>query len=304
MFCNVNGSVNSKNMKYLLLLLFAVSLFFACQSDGGQKRLDNGYDYYSYVKTGQPPAVKGQVVILDIEIIDDVGESLDDSRNASQRPSFMIPEKMTPELISNPILGLINIMGVGDSAMVRVPLDSLTNAPENFQHSAYVDYMIKVHNIQEAQEYQSQQQQLKTELETEKKIEAETIFNAYTAGTLKSEDTITPSGVKVSLVNDTGGVLANEPGDLVFVHYYGFLRDGTSFDNSYRTGRSFSFTIGKPGVIQGWQDGVPLVPKGGSAILDIPYERGYGAAGSPPVIPGEADLVFYVEVENVVKGNK
>lgn len=288
-------------MKYYILLSLSIVLFLSCQSNNGAKKLSNGYDYYSYIDNGQPPAKKGQVVILDIEIIDDVGDILDDSRNASQKPSFIIPEQMTPELIKNPILGLINAMGVGDSAMVRVPLDSLSQPPANFQHSAYVDYRIIIHEVKEVQEYQAEQQALQSKMEKEKSAEAIKALDAYRDGTLQTEDSVTPSGVKISIINDSGGLKANEPGDMVFVHYYGVLRDGTPFDNSYKAGRAFSFAIGKPGVITGWQDGVPLVPMGGSAILDIPYERAYGEAGSPPVIPEAADLIFYIEVENVVK---
>jgi len=50
-------------------------------------------------------------------------------------------------------------------------------------------------------------------------------------------------------------------------------------------------------VIPGWDEGLLLLNKGSKATLFIPASLAYGAAGSPPVIPENADLIFYVELE-------
>jgi FKBP-type peptidyl-prolyl cis-trans isomerase len=50
-------------------------------------------------------------------------------------------------------------------------------------------------------------------------------------------------------------------------------------------------------VIQGWDEGLLLLNKGTKATLLIPAALAYGAAGSPPAIPENADLIFYVELE-------
>jgi FKBP-type peptidyl-prolyl cis-trans isomerase len=42
---------------------------------------------------------------------------------------------------------------------------------------------------------------------------------------------------------------------------------------------------------------------GGKRRLYIPSSLGYGAKGSPPVIPASADLVFDVEVHGVTDPN-
>ena len=52
-------------------------------------------------------------------------------------------------------------------------------------------------------------------------------------------------------------------------------------------------------AIQGWDLGVPQVPRGAEAILEVPYDLAYGAAGNPPVIPEKSDLYFYINVESI-----
>ena len=49
-------------------------------------------------------------------------------------------------------------------------------------------------------------------------------------------------------------------------------------------------------VIKGWDQGVAGMKVGGRRTLRIPPEMGYGAAGSPPTIPGGAGLSFDVEL--------
>ena len=61
---------------------------------------------------------------------------------------------------------------------------------------------------------------------------------------------------------------------------------GTQFDASV-----FTFTIGT-GVIQGFSRGVTGMRVGGQRRVVIPPDLGYGSAGAPPAIPGNATLVF------------
>ena len=86
-------------------------------------------------------------------------------------------------------------------------------------------------------------------------------------------------------------------GATVEVHYKGTLMDGTVFDSSYDRGESINFPLGN--LIQGWQEGIPGMKVGGKRKLTIPPKLGYGRFGSPPVIPGNATLVFEVELLKV-----
>jgi FKBP-type peptidyl-prolyl cis-trans isomerase len=86
---------------------------------------------------------------------------------------------------------------------------------------------------------------------------------------------------------------AAKAGDSVSVDYTGMLADGTQFDSSVGK-QPFDFVLGGGTVIAGWDNGLVGMKVGGQRRLIIPPDQGYGAQGSPPVIPGNAVLVFDV----------
>ncbi|MCB0867856.1 MAG: FKBP-type peptidyl-prolyl cis-trans isomerase [Solirubrobacterales bacterium] len=92
-------------------------------------------------------------------------------------------------------------------------------------------------------------------------------------------------------------------GDTVSVQYVGAIFDtGKEFDASWtgsKPGQPFEFTLGAGQVIPGWDQGVAGMKVGGRRKLVIPPDLGYGEQGSPPSIPGNATLVFYVDLEKV-----
>lgn len=83
----------------------------------------------------------------------------------------------------------------------------------------------------------------------------------------------------------------------VTAHYTGTLAsDGSKFDSSVDRGQPFKFTIGQGQVIKGWDEGFASMKVGEKALLVIDPAYGYGKAGSPPKIPGDAVLHFEVEL--------
>lgn len=112
----------------------------------------------------------------------------------------------------------------------------------------------------------------------------------------------TPSGL---LYEDTtvGSGATAQAGRKVSVHYTGWLYDpatesgrGRKFDSSKDRGDPFKFDLGAGSVIRGWDEGVQGMQVGGTRVLRIPPELGYGARGAGGVIPPNATLVFEVEL--------
>ena len=83
----------------------------------------------------------------------------------------------------------------------------------------------------------------------------------------------------------------------VKVHYEGTLIDGTVFDSSYKRGEPIEFPLS--GVIQGWTEGLQLMPVGSKYKLYIPYQLGYGDRGAGQSIPPYSALIFTVELLDI-----
>lgn len=111
---------------------------------------------------------------------------------------------------------------------------------------------------------------------------------------------------------------AIEPGDLAFVHYAGYLLDGTLFDtsikevaqanNSFNEQRDavggyapFDVMVGQGRVIQGWDEGLALLKKGDKAKLIIPSSLAYGERAAGGAIGPNSILIFDVEITDVQK---
>ena len=85
-------------------------------------------------------------------------------------------------------------------------------------------------------------------------------------------------------------------GDTLTVHYVGVsFSTGAEFDASWDRGQPFTLTL--PGqVIDGWNQGLPGMRKGGRRQLTIPPGLGYGATGQPPSIAPNETLVFVIDL--------
>ena len=108
---------------------------------------------------------------------------------------------------------------------------------------------------------------------------------------LQYEDTVLGSGAQAAA------------GQQVSVHYTGWLYDdavkGAKFDSSKDRNDPFRFGLGASMVIKGWDEGVQGMKVGGTRMLVIPPELGYGARGAGGVIPPNATLLFEVELLGV-----
>lgn len=164
--------------------------------------------------------------------------------------------------------------------------------------------------LQEA-EMQRQSELAKKQIE----IDAQIIEEYLTDNNLEAKKT--ESGLYYIIEKEGKGVKI-EQGDLAFVHYAGYLLDGTIFDTSWKdlaqAGNVYSeerdnvggyspleVFVGQGRVIQGWDEGLSLLSKGDKAKFIIPSSLAYGERGAGAKIQPNSILIFDVEITDVQK---
>ncbi|MGB1217098.1 MAG: FKBP-type peptidyl-prolyl cis-trans isomerase [Saprospiraceae bacterium] len=132
-----------------------------------------------------------------------------------------------------------------------------------------------------------------TQVETDQNV----IIDYLEANGIKAQRT--ESGIYY--VIDTPGTGSQPvPQDFVSVHYEGFLLDSakTVFDSSYKRNAPAEFSL--QGVVQGWQEGIPLFKEGGKGTIYIPSGLAYGERGAGALIKPNSVLGFKVELLEVL----
>ncbi|HEU0137063.1 MAG TPA: peptidylprolyl isomerase [Flavobacterium sp.] len=134
----------------------------------------------------------------------------------------------------------------------------------------------------------------------------------YLAG-IRSAATKTASGLEYKIISNGTGKKPAE-GMPIYVHYAGYLEDGSLFDSSYEEVNKtygkfdaaramqngyqpFPFTAGKKdGLIAGFLETLSKMNIGDKAVAFIPAQLGYGANGAGNVIPPNANIIFEIEL--------
>lgn len=93
---------------------------------------------------------------------------------------------------------------------------------------------------------------------------------------------------------------AAERGALITAHYRGWLEDGSEFDSSYARNQPFQTVLSNKRVIQGWVLGLNGMKAGGKRRLWVPSELAYGERRMGDKIPPHANLIFEIELLEVL----
>ncbi len=95
-----------------------------------------------------------------------------------------------------------------------------------------------------------------------------------------------PSGVQYRVIEEGEGTRPTLQ-DTVTVHYRGSKMNGREFDSSFARGVPAVFQV--DGVLEGWQEVLPLMREGALWQVFMPPELAFGVRGDPPLIgPNEA----------------
>ena len=134
---------------------------------------------------------------------------------------------------------------------------------------------------------------------------------------IKATATTTASGLAYKITRKGTGIKPADGATFNF-NYAGYFEDGVLFDSSYEAVckeygkfdanraaqngyRAFPFQAGKKdGMIPGFLEGLSLMSYGDKAIIFIPSKLAYGERGAGGVIPPNANLVFELEMIEVI----
>ena len=290
-------------MKSLYVLIVSLLLMAGCSM--GQKDLSEtgGYEFIYHKKgTGEKPN-PGDYVILNayVQVNDTIVEN--STYTIDTLIQMVQPKQPGPQ---NPIMELLRHVRTGDSVSCVVPVDSFPQAPPFYRGQPTANYILNVFEVRSPEKFQAIRMKQEAEMAEEMALvsarlpEVEATFAKtladYKSGALKDQMVAVGTQGLEYIVLEAGSGPKKEFGQKVSARYYGGTEsDGKMFDTSFKKGSDFSFTIGKSSVIQGWHEAFQNLSVGDKAVVFIPSALGYGERGNPP-IPGNADLVFYVEI--------
>ena len=287
---------DSTMLKYLPILLIALG-FAACTTDtasdapdlDAMQKTESGYAYELLTDEPGDTVEPGYLSIFSLrQFFDDSLVYSSAQRERDER--FVMPVAARLGQRPSPVIEVLSLMSMGDSARIYVPVDSLGPNIQPWQREReFLIYEVALKDMKNLKESETAAASTTADLRA-----------AYLDGSLQDVQT-GEDGLKYKIIeNGTGAKAA--AGDVVRVDYYGITaEEGNTFDNSFGRGEPYRFPLGAGRVIKGWDRGIEGMNEGTKAVLFIPSALAYGSAGSPPKIGPDAELIFYVEVVEVDK---
>ncbi|RYY71941.1 MAG: hypothetical protein EOO13_01310 [Chitinophagaceae bacterium] len=304
--------------KISLVAALAILALSACKESfkKGQKGLE-----YKIITSGSGDKVKmGEFMHLEIGQYYSNGKSdslLSDSRTSPQGPMIQALDTMSipPEFSS-----ILLQMRKGDSVVVRILTDSVfkdmpQQMPPSFKKGHYLTTTIKMVDI------------LKTQAAADSAratamAAAQIRMKAQADEQIKKDDKILKDYFAKNKINVIKGELGTyveilQPGtgpnvdtsNVVSINYTGKSMEGKAFDSNIDP----AFNHVRPllanltsdpslgmRVVPGWNDGLKLLNKGAKARFYLPSSLAYGPQGNGQEIGPNANLVFDIEVLDIL----
>ncbi|WP_339609977.1 peptidylprolyl isomerase [uncultured Planktosalinus sp.] len=242
--------------------------------------------------------------------------SMANSGPATNGSQFFITVKETPHLN-----GLHTVFG--EIVIGMEVVEAISLVPVNQNNRPEEDVVIQNINIirKGNVNLNSFEEEMK-EVENERKEKEERLNKvkektAAKFNKLKEDAEELPSGLKMIFTNKGDGIQPNE-GQRVLIHYEGYLEDGTLFDSSkLEIAEKYEMVDQRrvqanqyapmpaeysrdAQLIAGFKEGMLNMKVGDEAVLFIPAYLGYGERGAGSVIPPNADLVFKIEITDII----
>ena len=288
-----------KKTMFMIPLIIAGVMIFTVSCDSGSKikgykTTETGLMYKYHEKgTGTESPKEGD--FLDLTMVYGTGDSvLFDSRTIPTQQTMHVP--MMASVFQGDIYEGLAIMVEGDSATFVMPSDSVWTKlfrmpaiPPGMDSVEYIYFDVKLKEILTKEEVDARKAAEAAEAQAKEEAALEEYLRENYPDAAPSR-----TGLYYYRIEMGKGDLP-QPGQIVKVHYTGYLLDGTKFDSSVDRGTPFEFPLGQGRVIAGWDEGIGYMRKGETGVLILPSKLGYGERGSGK-IPPFSSLVFEVEM--------
>ena len=209
------------------------------------------------------------------------------------------------------------MMHIGDKASFVVSADSIAKFLQPNQMPHYykanqgmkIQYDISLQDIITKEELDQEENNFQKEMTMRREKEPNDIADYVKEHNITANPT--SEGLYV-IVTKLGNGPKIQAGSEVSINYTGRLLDGTIFDSSVESdaiqggiqqaGRKYeplTYTVGRMGLIRGWEEGVMGKPQGTKLQLIIPSAMAYGPRGHGDLILPFTPLVFDLEIVSV-----
>lgn len=288
--------------KKLIAGICFLAMIFSFQACSKQSKTPNGLKY-EILKKGEGRAVQMNDIIegtMTLSSQDSVLFALDKPEKIIQVMESIFPGDLNEGLLE---------LHEGDSAVFYVPIDSVNKymgggLPDFVKE--YLVYSIRVDALYTMEELQQEEAAAAEKASAEEK---QNIARYLEEKGLKAEPT--ESGLYfIGKTSGTGKKV--EQGQEVAVNYVGRLLNGKLFDTNIesiakeegvyiaqRTYEPMRFMAGVGQMIQGFDEAVLMMKKGGKATVIIPFALAYGSQSMGNDIPAFSTLVFDIELVDV-----
>ncbi|MCC6186713.1 MAG: FKBP-type peptidyl-prolyl cis-trans isomerase [Chitinophagaceae bacterium] len=260
-------------------------------SCGGNKTFKKTKDGVEYLIVTDEKGENAKVGdIIEYHMLVKIGDSvMFESRKMNDGKPVEMPLQENPQATkSMDPTEVIKMLSAGDSAVIRVELDSMARKVYTFaKPTDKLEFQFKMVSVKSKE---------KAEAELKEKDD-KALTEYFAANGITAQKTA--SGLYYVVTKPGTGALP-AAGQTVKVMYTGKLMDGKMFDSNidpqFQHTEPLEFPLGKGNVIPGWDEGIALLNKGAKGTLYVPSTLAYGAQSPSPLIPANSILIFDVEL--------
>jgi FKBP-type peptidyl-prolyl cis-trans isomerase FkpA len=301
-----------RNRNYLQYFIMALACLVATSCT--EKETPGGVKY-TVIKSGDGVEPQyGQFMVLNMTLKDSKDSVWFNSKDTGNPVVMPVPDA---SMFNNEgEYGVFKAMTKGDSVTFKMPANIVflktrgRPVPKNVDPLSLFQFnvgLIDVWSQEQANQFKDRVMEERERLRAKNDLEA--ISNYLAEKNI--ENAVNDSSGIIYVVKKEGKGEKAKPGQTAYIHYTGYLLDGTIFDTSLASvakannfnngGRNepYAVVVNTGGVIRGWDEMIMLMNKGMQVTVYVPSALGYGSQSPGGPIPPNAIMIFDMELVDI-----